>query len=276
MVFFVWTDGHCQGNHLAGVSRIGGIGVDFGGAYAPLCGPASGNNTPNLTNNRAELEACIVAARFCYDTGKSAVRHHTDSQLIVNAMTYYIHIWNRRGWRTSKGQPVQNQDLFQELYELVMKFRHYKFVHVRREDNSYADLLARLGSTSVLETRKMGNDFQEIEDLANGRLVLLYLQENEILHGKNDTMVTVDIDEDIYENNPDSEYDVVPCGSACFQKFYLDYNDMDFILGNLSIDIPISNLFNRFKHLKRRYGIEEEVGLALPAGHEIGVLGPMA
>ena len=39
----------------------------------------------------------------------------TDSQLMLNSMTKWLPGWKRKGWKTSAGQPVKNQDLLTAL-----------------------------------------------------------------------------------------------------------------------------------------------------------------
>jgi ribonuclease HI len=44
-----------------------------------------------------------------------------DSQYVKQGITEYLPRWRTNGWRTSGGQPVQNQDLWQELDDLVQQ-----------------------------------------------------------------------------------------------------------------------------------------------------------
>ena len=39
----------------------------------------------------------------------------TDSQLMLNSMTKWLPGWKKKGWKTSAGQPVKNQDLLTAL-----------------------------------------------------------------------------------------------------------------------------------------------------------------
>ena len=39
----------------------------------------------------------------------------TDSRLMLDSMTKWIHGWKRKGWKTAGGDPVKNQDLVRAL-----------------------------------------------------------------------------------------------------------------------------------------------------------------
>lgn len=73
----------------------------------------SGNET-ETTNNRMELRGLLeglkVLKRPCQ------VRVVTDSQYLRKAFTDgWILKWQRNGWKTAGGDPVKNQDLWEEL-----------------------------------------------------------------------------------------------------------------------------------------------------------------
>ena len=39
----------------------------------------------------------------------------TDSTLLLDSMTKWIHGWKKKGWKTASGSPVKNQDLVEAL-----------------------------------------------------------------------------------------------------------------------------------------------------------------
>ena len=103
----VWTDGACRGN--PGPGGWAAIVVPAGGGEpVELSGGA-----PHTTNNRMEYTAALEGLRSL-PAGSSACVV-TDSRLMLDSMTRWIHGWKRKGWRTAGGEPVKNQDLVRAL-----------------------------------------------------------------------------------------------------------------------------------------------------------------
>ncbi|KAI7348036.1 hypothetical protein KC320_g6861 [Hortaea werneckii] len=69
-----------------------------------------------------------------------------DSAYLVNAMTKWVFKWRNNNYTNCRGRPVKNAALFRkldaELQELAELGVHVQFLHVRREQNREADLLA--------------------------------------------------------------------------------------------------------------------------------------
>jgi ribonuclease HI len=131
-----YTDGACLGN-----PGLGGWGalLRYGKQEKTLSG-----NEPDTTNNRMELMAAIRALESLKEA--CDVHLHTDSQYVQKGITEWIGSWQARGWKTSGGDPVKNQDLWQRL--LVASARHkvrWHWVkgHAGHEENEIADQLAR-------------------------------------------------------------------------------------------------------------------------------------
>lgn len=106
----IYTDGACSGNPGPG-----------GWAAALLYGEhrkeLSGGRA-NTTNNRMEMTAAIEALRALKQPCR--VRIHSDSSYLVNAFRQgWLANWQRNGWRTAAKEPVENQDLWQDLLELT-------------------------------------------------------------------------------------------------------------------------------------------------------------
>jgi ribonuclease HI len=68
---------------------------------------------PDTTNNRMELTAAIEALRAL--NRPCSITLHTDSEYLKNGITRWMVGWRKNGWRTSKKDPVKNQDLWQAL-----------------------------------------------------------------------------------------------------------------------------------------------------------------
>jgi ribonuclease HI len=103
----IWTDGACRRNPGPGGWAAIVVGAD-GGETVELSGGA-----PDTTNNRMEYQAAIEGLRSL--AAPAHVCIVTDSRLMLDSMTKWIHGWKRKGWKTAAGEPVKNQDLVQEL-----------------------------------------------------------------------------------------------------------------------------------------------------------------
>lgn len=130
------TDGACLGN--PGPGGWAAL-LRHGASERELAG-----GEPHTTNNRMELMAAIMALEAL--TRPCRVVLHTDSQYLRQGMLEWLPGWVRRGWRTSGGAAVKNQDLWQRLQ--VAAVRHaidWRWVkgHAGDPDNERVDRLAR-------------------------------------------------------------------------------------------------------------------------------------
>lgn len=135
----IYTDGACSGN-----PGPGGWGVviyfDDGSTHE------LGGSAIQTTNNRMELQAAIAALEFLTDSGQSnRVVLHTDSEYVKNGITKWITAWKRKGWKTSQGKPVLNQDLWQILDRLNTPQVEWRYVraHAGNLGNERCDAIAR-------------------------------------------------------------------------------------------------------------------------------------
>src|SRR3954464_4134791 len=86
----VWTDGACRGNPGPG-------------GWAAIVVPADGGSLLEIsggeaytTNNRMEYTAALEGLRALAPGGRACIV--TDSRLMLDSMTKWIHGWKRRGW----------------------------------------------------------------------------------------------------------------------------------------------------------------------------------
>lgn len=101
-----YTDGGCVGNPGPGGW---GVHVEYpDGRVIEL-----GGGELQTTNNRMELRAAIEAARAVADWPAATIV--ADSQYVLKGVTSWVAGWKRNGWKTQVGQPVLNQDLWEEL-----------------------------------------------------------------------------------------------------------------------------------------------------------------
>ncbi len=108
----VYTDGSAEGNPGPGgycaIIRIPG---------RPDRELSGGTNY--TTNNKMELMAAIVGLRAAIDAGAKTVSVVSDSEYLTKGMTRWLSGWLAKGWKTSTGQPVKNQDLWEQLATLA-------------------------------------------------------------------------------------------------------------------------------------------------------------
>ena len=132
----IYTDGACSGNPGPG----GWAAVlMFGGKEKELSG-----GKMETTNNQMELSAAIQGLKALKVPCR--VRLHSDSAYLINAFNKgWIKKWQSNGWCTSKKEPVENQDLWQELIaqSAIHEIEWIKVKgHAENEYNNRCDKLA--------------------------------------------------------------------------------------------------------------------------------------
>ncbi|MEX2514524.1 MAG: ribonuclease H [Candidatus Paceibacterota bacterium] len=106
----VFTDGASRGN--PGASGWGSVIV-----HNDIVVELGGGVTEG-TNNQMELTAVIEALAWLTDKELTAVSIYSDSTYTISGATAWIHGWKRRNWKTKDGQPVKNQQLWQQYDQL--------------------------------------------------------------------------------------------------------------------------------------------------------------
>ncbi|THH12809.1 hypothetical protein EW146_g7347 [Bondarzewia mesenterica] len=149
----IYTDGACLSN--GGADPRAGCSFIFHpcapnanvGFRLELKGPD--NQVHPQTSNRAELRAAIAALQFRAWDGEGFTRIviATDSEYTVLGVTERVWNWEKNGWLTAKGTPVQNRDLWEALRDEVFKWEtrgvRVMFWLIPREQNLAADTLAK-------------------------------------------------------------------------------------------------------------------------------------
>lgn len=150
----IYTDGACSGNPgpggWAAVLRFGVHEKELSGSM------------PHTTNNRMEVFAVISALGALKE--RCHVRIHSDSAYVVNAFKQgWIDNWQKRGWKTSDGKPVENQDLWRLLLIVVRK-HEVEFIkvpgHADCAENNRCDELAR---AEIQKVTKINPDLTTIQ-----------------------------------------------------------------------------------------------------------------
>ncbi|KDR85707.1 hypothetical protein GALMADRAFT_51234, partial [Galerina marginata CBS 339.88] len=153
-MMLIQTDGACLSNGLpqprAGIAYVyappNPLRPLEDGVSESLLDPA------DATNNRAEMLAVITAirARIWWGEGFHTIVFATDSEYVVKGCTEWCRAWERRGWKNSRGQPVKNRDLWEELVWNIEWTRHrgceVSFWQIPREWNGKADAAAKIAA----------------------------------------------------------------------------------------------------------------------------------
>lgn len=124
-----WTDGSCVRNGYPDAK--GASAVCFPDGEMPD-GAYHLPPTSVRSNNRTEYYAAIKAMQLVNecDPGKAKTLHvYTDSLLLVNTCTKWMHSWQKRDWKKSGGE-IKNLDLVKTLYEQC-RARNVKWTHVK-------------------------------------------------------------------------------------------------------------------------------------------------
>lgn len=129
------TDGSCVGNPGPGgwacLLRCGNVKRELSGGIQ------------DTTSNRMELMAAIEGLRAL--KASCSIRLVSDSQYLKQGITKYLPRWKSRGWVKSNGEPVLNQDLWDQLDQLAQKHEiqwEWTAGHADHADQNRADQLA--------------------------------------------------------------------------------------------------------------------------------------
>ncbi|KGO77474.1 hypothetical protein PITC_037820 [Penicillium italicum] len=139
------------------------IGVFYGrGNAGNISWPIPGKDDHSHTTQIAELTACLRALRNAtsiIDKRRNMMRKgkvlmplntfviKTDSEYLVRSLTEWLPKWKKNGWKTCKGVPVANADMFKLaetgiiMVEMVVQV---KFWLVPKENNLEATCLAKM------------------------------------------------------------------------------------------------------------------------------------
>jgi ribonuclease HI len=142
----IYTDGACQGN-----PGPGGWGVVV--CYQDDAIHEIGGGDAATTNNRMEMQAAIAALKFFHDANsQDSITLYTDSEYLKNGITQWIRGWKQKGWKTSTGKPVLNQDLWETLDKLNSRQIHWEYVrgHAGNIHNERCDKIARAFSVGKI------------------------------------------------------------------------------------------------------------------------------
>ncbi len=135
----IYTDGACSGN--PGPGGWGTVVYFADGGIQEL----GGGDRGRTTNNRMEMQATIAGLEYYQASGQTeGVVLYTDSQYVINGITKWISGWKKKGWKSSTGKAVLNQDLWEALDALNSRKVQWQYVkgHSGDEGNERCDRIA--------------------------------------------------------------------------------------------------------------------------------------
>jgi ribonuclease HI len=133
-VYDVYVDGACLNNGKSNAKS--GIGIYFG--KNDIRNVSASLKYGKQTNNRAELMAILVALKIIYVTEKEnniEYNIYTDSKYSIECVTCWIYKWKNNNWKTANNKPVQNQELIEKIYDMLIKLSKVKFFHIKGHSN---------------------------------------------------------------------------------------------------------------------------------------------
>lgn len=144
----IYTDG--SGKATGGVGAAASILV-YGSHEREI---VTGHQATN--HNRMELEA-VLQALVALHRDDCILTIYSDSQYVTRPFQEgYIETWRNRHWRTHKGVPMPNADLWQRLYDACVRFTSVSFVWIRGHHghvyNERCDKLAGAKRKALLKT----------------------------------------------------------------------------------------------------------------------------
>lgn len=114
----IWTDGACRGNQNENNLGAWAALLKYKNYYKEIY-----DIELNTTNNRMELMACIRSLQIVL-MKDVPICVTTDSQYVQLGMTQWINRWIVNDWCNTKGDRIENVDLWKTLYELSKSFKN--------------------------------------------------------------------------------------------------------------------------------------------------------
>ncbi len=191
----LYSDGACKGN--PGPGGWGAVAYFTNGSVSEL-----GGSDPATTNNRMEMQAAIEALNFFVKSGQAdPCTIYTDSEYVIKGITGWLKGWKNKGWKTSAGKPVLNQDLWEILDELSIQIRQqtqgkpvrWEYVkgHAGNIGNERCDTIASsfaLGKPVLLQQGQITTVPVNSSTPVNSLNTSPLLEENHIHHGEHDNV----------------------------------------------------------------------------------------
>ena len=151
---YIFVDGSVYNNGIKG-KAYGGMGIFVSDNHS-LNRSIKLDPSEKISNNVAEIKACIEAIKLVKDTYKKIIIY-SDSQYTINCITKWAKLWQHHGWQRrvkTKMVEIKNKELIIELYNLYNKY-DIRFIHVRSHQKEPND------KNSIEYYKWYGNDMAD-------------------------------------------------------------------------------------------------------------------
>ena len=145
-IIYLYTDGGSRnhgnkpGQHVKQTDKAAwALLISKGGQQFTKTGGEFG-----ATNNRMELMALRNALQILVKNRKQEdpIIAVLDSHYVLDPiMKGWLNGWARRGWQTSSGSPVANQELWQEVIQLLPQFKQLHFQWTKGHANNQGNVI---------------------------------------------------------------------------------------------------------------------------------------
>lgn len=141
--YVLYTDGSAMNGRA-------GCGIHCARPRLRFCDISAPLTTPPFTNQRAELQAILLATELLDRegvAGTTPVAIFSDSTYSIKAVTVWYKAWRDNGWKTANGKDVLNRDIIEPLVAVLERRTgtrlHWIKGHARVAGNERADILAK-------------------------------------------------------------------------------------------------------------------------------------
>lgn len=154
-IVYIFSDGACSGN--PGPGGWGAV-IKFNGQSSELS-----DYKDETTNNEMELNGFLAALKFAIQNyGKQKKIIATlDSQYVLNGAKQWMFSWAENGWKRPSGGPIQNLELWQEIYKITKDINiEYIWIkgHAGHPENERCDKLAVYAYKSIADKTFLENE----------------------------------------------------------------------------------------------------------------------
>lgn len=138
---WIYTDGACRGNPGPGGWAFA-LFTELSGVPVTCSGSAE-----DATNNMMELEAVVhgISHAHARISTECDIEIITDSKYVADGASKWLNGWIRKGWKTSTGEDVKNQKLWQDITSFQLEHRiTWTWVRGHQDNkwNNHCDMLA--------------------------------------------------------------------------------------------------------------------------------------
>lgn len=145
--YIIATDGLCKNNQAKGGQKGTWAFIVYRTDADTILGGKQGSD-PETTNNRMEMTAILESLLWIAKTKNSTALILCDSQLVVSGVNEWMEGWNKRGWKKSNGETVENLDLWKQIYTAYQAVKHKVVLEKVKGHDTGRTLKSRLNNAA--------------------------------------------------------------------------------------------------------------------------------